>query len=326
MGKGTYGQDWPAYNAAQTKEKPQLLILLHKLCAGVEEPVQPRGRRRIPLSDMLFSVIFKVYSRMSGRRFMADLEDAHERGYISALPSYNSIFRYFGDKDLTPYLALFVVETSLPLAGIEEDFAVDSSGFSTSGFERWRDTRDDEARRSDRRNFLKAHLMCGVLTNVVTAVVVTKGTAGDSPQLKKLYDTTKENFRVRNNSMDNGYLSLENLHLMMDNGTLPLVPFKANSRPDHSSGDPLWTRLFHFYKYNEGWFRRRYHKRSNIETTNSMIKRKFGERLSSKRFDAQVNELLCKVICHNLCVLVQSMYDLGIQVSFWTKGFNHVRN
>jgi hypothetical protein len=160
---------------------------------------------------------------------MADLSDAHERGYISTLPSYNSIFRYFGDEDLTPYLAWFVVETSLPLAGIEEDFAVDSSGFSTSGFERWRDTRSDKARRSDRRNFLKAHLMCGVLTNIVTAVVVTEGTAGDSPQLKKLYDTTKENFRVKNASMDSAYLSLQNLHLMMDNGTLPLTPFKANS-------------------------------------------------------------------------------------------------
>jgi hypothetical protein len=27
IGKGTYGQDWPAYNAAQTNEKPQLLTV-----------------------------------------------------------------------------------------------------------------------------------------------------------------------------------------------------------------------------------------------------------------------------------------------------------
>ena len=31
---------------------------------------------------------------------------------------------------------------------------------------------------------------------------------------------------------------------------------------------------------------------------------------------AQVNELLCKVLCHNLCVLIQNMYELGIEVGF----------
>ena len=32
---------------------------------------------------------------------------------------------------------------------------------------------------------------------------------------------------------------------------------------------------------------------------------------------ATVNEVLCKVICHNLCVLVQSIYELGIDPVFW---------
>lgn len=30
-----------------------------------------------------------------------------------------------------------------------------------------------------------------------------------------------------------------------------------------------------------------------------------------------VNEVLCKVLCHNLCVLVQSIYELGIETKFW---------
>ena len=30
-----------------------------------------------------------------------------------------------------------------------------------------------------------------------------------------------------------------------------------------------------------------------------------------------VNELLCKVLCHNLCCLVQSVYELGIEATFW---------
>ena len=31
---------------------------------------------------------------------------------------------------------------------------------------------------------------------------------------------------------------------------------------------------------------------------------------------AQINELLCKVHRHNLCVLIQSMYELGIEQEF----------
>ena len=31
----------------------------------------------------------------------------------------------------------------------------------------------------------------------------------------------------------------------------------------------------------------------------------------------QLNEVLCKVLAHNLCCLVQSMYKLGIEPEFW---------
>jgi hypothetical protein len=37
----------------------------------------------------------------------------------------------------------------------------------------------------------------------------------------------------------------------------------------------------------------------------------------SKMPVAQMNEVLCKVICHNLCVLVQSIYELDIAPTFW---------
>jgi len=33
---------------------------------------------------------------------------------------------------------------------------------------------------------------------------------------------------------------------------------------------------------------------------------------------AQVNEVLCKILCHNICVLIQSVVELGIETTFWT--------
>ena len=48
-----------------------------------------------------------------------------------------------------------------------------------------------------------------------------------------------------------------------------------------------------------------------------MIKAKFGGKLWSKGETAQINEALLKVVCHNIVVLVQSIYELGIAPVFW---------
>ena len=61
-----------------------------------------------------------------------------------------------------------------------------------------------------------------------------------------------------------------------------------------------------------------YHKRSNVETAFSMIKMKFGASVRAKTPVAQVNEVLCKILCHNICVLLQSIAELGLEPTFWT--------
>jgi len=48
-----------------------------------------------------------------------------------------------------------------------------------------------------------------------------------------------------------------------------------------------------------------------------MIKSKFGIALRSKTKTAQINEALCKILCHNLCCLIQSMFELNIMPEFW---------
>ncbi len=62
-----------------------------------------------------------------------------------------------------------------------------------------------------------------------------------------------------------------------------------------------------------------YHQRSNVETTFSIIERKFGKRLKSKTTVAQTNEVLCKILCHNICCLIQSIYEFDIDANFWAE-------
>jgi transposase len=62
--------------------------------------------------------------------------------------------------------------------------------------------------------------------------------------------------------------------------------------------------MHHLFSYQRDTFLARYHQRSNVETTFSMITAKFGDSLRSKSEVGQFNEVFCKVIAHNLCVLI----------------------
>ena len=47
-----------------------------------------------------------------------------------------------------------------------------------------------------------------------------------------------------------------------------------------------------------------------------MIKTKFKDSLRSKTKTAQVNELLLKILCHNICVVIQEINELGLKGKF----------
>ena len=68
--------------------------------------------------------------------------------------------------------------------------------------------------------------------------------------------------------------------------------------------------------YHEEKFMEFYHKRSNAETVFSMIKRKFSSHLRTKSEIGQTNEILCMALCHNICVLVHEMFELGLEINF----------
>jgi hypothetical protein len=133
---------------------------------------------------------------------MSDLRDAKAKGHISQLPCSNSIFNYFENEALTPYLEMLIEESSLPLTAIESDFAVDSSGFSTCRFVQWVEAKYTNPQLMTKREWIKVHLMCGVKTNVVTAVQISDRFAGDSPFFKPLVDATAKNFVMQEVSAD----------------------------------------------------------------------------------------------------------------------------
>ena len=127
---------------------------------------------------------------------------------------------------------------------------------------------------------------------------------------------TARNFTMREVSADKGYPSHANLDAVTVTGAMPFIPFREGTG-GFGDGSTAWDKLYHFYCFNRDVFLHHYHKRPNVESTFSMLKAKFGTHIRSKSETAQINELLCKVLCHNICVLIQSMYELGVAPKFW---------
>ena len=312
----TYSQEWTAYNQAQTNEKSKFQELLYALCQNVEDlpRKQGRGRTRLPLGQMIFCVVFKVFSTVSGRRFISDLQEAQRRGYISLAPHFNAIFNYLELEEMTADLKQLIVESSLPLKSVECDFAADSSGFATGQFSRWFDAKYGEEKQQ--HDWVKVHLMCGVKTNIVTSVEISERHSHDTLYFPRLLDATAQGgFQMKEVSADKGYDSFNNRRLTLVKGAIPYIPHREFAYNLKEKSE-LWKRMYYFYKFKEAEFKQHYHKRSNIETVFSMIKAKFGERIRSKTNISQTNEVLCKVLCHNLCCLIQSMYELGVEPEF----------
>jgi transposase len=310
--KLTYSQDWPAYNKAQTVEKEQVRSLLQGLCEGIVQPPQTKGRHRLLLSDVVYGSVMKVYTTVSGRRASTDIRDCQERGLIDHAPSYNSIFNYLQREELTPLFKTLIEESASPLKAVESNFAVDATGFGTCTYTRWYDHKYGKVVKQ--QNWLKAHAMVGVRTNVVTSIEVTEGDVGDCPQLVGLIKTTDKNFDIKEVSADKAYLSHKNLQVIANVGAQPYIQFKSNSQ---GKGSEQWQKLWHLFWFKRHEFDQHYHLRSNVESSFSAIKRKFGPTVRSKLFTAQVNEVLAKILCYNLSVLVHEIHELGIEPEFW---------
>jgi transposase len=311
----TYPRNWPAYNAAQIEEKAHVEVLLKALCEGIEQPARKpgaRGRDAYSRRDAIFGCIMKVYTTFSGRRADTDISACAERGSIRRAYHPNTLFRAMEDPATTPILLRLIEESAAPLAEVENaagQFAQDSTGFSTVTYDRWFDQKHGKLRAE--HAWVKLHIMVGTLTHVVTGAKVSN--EADCPVLPELLATTAKTFQVKEVSADKAYLKKKNLKVIEAVGAVPFIPFKSNSVGMSSKSEP-WKRMWCVFSLKSEEFRAHYHRRSNVESTMWMIKSKFGAAVRSKLPVAQVNEILAKLVCHNLACIVQAVHEFGIDV------------
>jgi transposase len=311
-------RNWSKYNNAKTHEKPRFMELLADLCATVDELPRPpgAGRNRIFFADMMFAIVFKVYDKTGGRRFMPELEEARQKKYITRVPQFNSLFNYLSLSATTDCLYQLILASAKPLRGLETMFAVDATGFSTGQYSRWLSEKDINKVFDQQLTWRKLHLICGTKTQIVTGVEVTDRHASDHNSFGPLVTATAGEFNLKAVLADKAYLSKQNYELVAAVGGRAYIPFKSTSKLGDEARGEVWRSMFYLFHLNKRVFDSYYNNRVAVESTFSAIKRNYGERLRSKGGTAQVNEILCKVLCHNICVLIGVMEDLGIDVDF----------
>lgn len=161
----------------------------------------------------------------------------------------------------------------------------------------------------------KLHIVTGVNTNVIVSASITESEHADSPQFIPLITDTSQNFTVNEIFADPAYSSRNNVDLVYKIGGVPYILPKSNAT-GKSMGSMNWRKTILFWKEHKEEFLKHYHLRSNAESTFSMMKRKFSDHLRSKKDQAQKNELLCMIICHNLSVLVDGLFSLDLKLEW----------
>ena len=116
--------------------------------------------------------------------------------------------------------------------------------------------------------------MCGVKTNVITAVTILDQNAADCPQLPGLVKTTAQGFAVHEVSADKAYTSSDNFQAVADVGGVLYAPFKVNTTGGVGG---IFEQAFLYFRSRRDEFLAKYHKRSNIESSFSALKRKLGD-------------------------------------------------
>ena len=249
---------------------------------------------------------------------MSGIHEAVAAGRVCREPSYSTPIRYFERPEITPVPLELIQQSALPLRDVEVDFAQDSSGFASTAYHRWFDEKWGKGSQKAVK-WVKLHIMCGVCSNIVTVPPPLSRCPPTHPSCRiscasppRTSASTKSPATKPTPAARTSWPSpTPAAHL-----TSPFARTSKASGVSMSKPEVLWRQMYHLFTLHEDEFNEHYHKRSNVETCFHMMKAKFGDKVRAKTPTAQINEVLLKVLCHNICCIIRAMYVLNITPVF----------
>src|SRR3989339_42312 len=287
----SYKKDEARYNLIQENE---LFIFLEFLPLAAlfvcknENLWKGEGRPPCRLRDILICLSIQQYFGKSLRRSIGIIRFvARSANIYLKIPCFKTLDNYMNNPLIKPYLAAIIEITSKPLNEIENFFATDSTGETTSTASTWFSIRSGKI--IEKKDHITVHVTTGTLLNTVTAVTVNAYAGEDNIIFRKHNQLTAKNFQIKEHSGDGMYLCRENCDDVESVGGKPF--FRTKSK-------------------------RSYNRRLNVESTNHAKKAKFGSHVKSRNDTAKETESTIQWIDYNFSVLSRAYYEYGIEPYF----------
>lgn len=322
MKKKRYPRDEALYNNIQENEIPLFFACLPGAIEAVldrETLWQGIGRPPAKLYDILICLIVKEYFHLSLRRNIGFLRLLKRSKDIDVrIPCFKTLNNYLNNGSVKIYLEKLIELTSTLFSQVESCMATDATGISTTCYSSWYSIR--VCKKSRRRDHIMVHISIGTKSNVVVALDVRNRKGGDNEIFRSHVKSVDKRFDVDDWSGDSAYLSRENCDAVHEIGAMPWFKLKSNITAK-AKGSPTWKKMVHISKEHPKIADQKYHKRSNVESTNSSKKRKFNNYVRSKLPTSQQIEESLSWVGYNFSLIPRAIYEFGIKPSFASRKY-----
>ena len=264
---------WAEYDAHRFGECGRILDL-RRLFHELDKPVQ---RREFRLSKLVVLLSFKILFGVSYRTIASATNDLkiYQALDMKRAPCYKTIQNTMGylNEWFLSKINQLLVPSKTKLAG------VDSSGMKTHQKGAWVVVRFRKPQR--KRDFKKIHIFVDLVSKKIIHCIMTKGTASDSKQLKKILRQCNW-MKVEIILGDKGYDSRECFNEVTAYGSTPGIKVRKNASTKAKGSPSRRKAVLAQQKDMDKWKEKvQATMRCVVESIFSGTKRRFGEYLFS---------------------------------------------
>lgn len=258
-----------------------------------------------PNTFLLLLGYAKAYFHLPYRQ-TEGITQGHAKGKVPSIPHYTTINRRINRLDIK------IKDTDNKSSKEFEDeyivIAIDSTGIKVTNRGQWM---REKWHIKNKKGYLKIHVAVNVKTKKILSMKVTDEHTHDSKALPELVENIIKSEEMSTTAIgkllgDGAYEGNEIFRYLGDNGILPCIKVRMNSRVRLKKGNMLRNlsvlaqrndlqRWKDSVSYGQRWI---------VETVFSCIKRMFGEYVYSVRFKNMIQEMMLKASLYNKMISI----------------------
>lgn len=248
-----------------------------------------------PNTFLLLLGYAKVYFHLPYRQ-TEGIAQGHASGKVPSIPDYTTISRRINRLDIK-------IENDDKNEQFKDKYiviAIDSTGIKVTNRGQWM---QDKWNVKNKKGYLKIHVAVNLKTKKILSMKVTDEHVHDSKALPGLIESIKSNNMTAIGKLiaDGAYDGNEIFKFLTDNGILPSIKLRKNSRVRWKKGNILRNLSVLAQKNDlQKWKdSESYGKRWIVETVFSCLKRRFGEYVYSVKLKNMMQEMMLKASLYN---------------------------